>query len=161
MGAPAPKIEIVRAESAHDIACAKQLIIDYVDWLGVDLSFQNFDGEMAAFPGKYRLPKGLVLLAIVDGAPAGVVALRPLEEEGVCEMKRMWVAPDFQGLDLGRALTERLCEEARGLGYRVMRLDTIAVATAAIHVYRTSGFREIDAYCFNPGPDPLFFERAL
>lgn len=153
-------IEMRRAESSQDIASAKQLILDYVDWLGVDLSFQNFDAEMAAFPGKYSPPKGLVLLALVDGTPAGVVALRPLDGE-VCEMKRMWVVPEFQGLNLGREMTERLCGEAKGLGYRVMRLDTIAVATAAIHVYRSSGFREIDAYCFNPGPDPLFFERML
>lgn len=161
MGAKPPAIEIRRAESPKDVASAKQLIIDYVDWLGIDLSFQNFDAEMAAFPGKYCLPKGLVLLATVDGAPAGVVALRPLEEEGICEMKRMWVTPDFQGLKLGRGMTERLCEEARGLGYRVMRLDTVERAATAIHLYRSVGFREIDAYCYNPEPDVLFFERDL
>jgi len=161
MSARAPVIEIVRAESPDDFASAKQLIIDYVAWLGVDLTHQNFDEEMAAFPGKYGPPKGAVLLAKVSGAPAGVVMLHPLEEDGVCEMKRLWVSPTFQGNGIGRLLCDRLYVEGRRLGYRRMRLDTLVRAEAATQLYRNDGFREIDAYCFNPEPDALYFERDL
>lgn len=161
MFAPVPKIEVVRAESVDDIASAKQLILDYAAQFDVDMSFQGFDGEMVAFPGKYAPPSGVVLLAKVDGIPAGVVALRPLEDEGVCEMKRMWVIPSHQGKGIGRMLCDRLYAEARRLGYRRMRLDTVARAEAANHLYRSEGFREIEPYCYNPEPDVLYFERGL
>lgn len=154
-------IEIIRAESQKDLASAKRLILDYAAQFDVDMSFQDFDGEMASFPGQYAPPKGAILLAKAKRTPIGVVALRPLEGAGICEMKRMWVVPSCQGKGLGRMLCARLYEEARRLGYTVMRLDTVARAEAANRLYRGEGFREIEAYCYNPEPDVLFFEREL
>ena len=153
-------VEISAVGEKEDAEAAKQLILDYVDWLGVDLSHQGFEQEMAAFPGDYAPPRGVLLMARVDGLPAGVVGLRPLEDS-ICEMKRLWVPPQFSGLGLGRALCRRFIEEGRRLGYDKVRLDTVARAAAANHLYRTMGYREIKAYRFNPEPDALFFERDI
>ncbi|MFN3231917.1 MAG: GNAT family N-acetyltransferase [Alphaproteobacteria bacterium] len=154
------EIEIVEALEGPDIDAAKALIRAYVAWLGVDLSHQGFEAEMETFPGQYAPPKGALLLVRVDGVPAGVVGLRPLDGD-ICEMKRLWVAPEFSGFGLGRRLCTRFLEEGCRLGYRTVRLDTVARAQAANHIYRSMGFREIPAYRYNPEPDALYFERSL
>ena len=156
-----PDVKIIEVGNAPDIAAAKQLVRDYVAWLGIDLSHQNFEAEMEAFPGEYVPPSGALLLAKVNGMPAGVVGLRPLLDDGICEMKRLWVAPDFNGMGLGRLLCEHFMAVGRRLGYSRVRLDTVARAEAANHLYKALGFKEIEPYCFNPQPDALFFERTL
>src|SRR5262249_30039563 len=115
--------------------------------------------EMRALPGKYASPGGRLLLAYSDGTAAGVVAMRPLDVPGACEMKRLYVRPAFRGQSLGRTLAERLIAEARGAGYLRMRLDTVpGKMDRAIAMYRELGFREIPAYYPTPVRETLFME---
>ncbi|HUN50071.1 MAG TPA: N-acetyltransferase [Candidatus Sulfotelmatobacter sp.] len=153
--------EIVHATSAADIAAAKQLCLDYARGLDFSLSFQEFDAEMAGFPGEYAPPGGALLLGRRHGSTVGVVALRPLAS-GICEMKRLYLVPEARRSGLGRQLVVAVIEEARRLGYRTMRLDTVEHAMrAAISLYRSLGFREIPAYTVNPLPDVLYMELKL
>ena len=123
----------------------------------------DWEEELASLPGKYAPPGGALLLATVDGAPAGCVALRDLGE-GICEMKRMFVWPGLQGKGVGRALGEAILGEARALGYRTMRLDTSFRQQEALALYRRLGFHDIEPYYDLPEPlrDWLvFMERPL
>ena len=123
----------------------------------------EFEAELASLPGKYAPPEGALLLATVDGAPAGCVALRGLGD-GACEMKRMFVYAHLQGKGVGRALGEALIEEARSLGYRSMRLDTSIRQEEAQTLYRHLGFRDIEPYYDLPEPLRnwlVFMERQL
>ncbi len=133
----------------------------YAKFLGVDLCFQDFPEELAGLPGKYAAPVGELLLARGDsGDPLGCVALRPLEP-GVCEMKRLYVAPRARGLGLGRALVDRVLGEALRIGYREMRLDTLPVLKAATALYAAAGFAPIAAYYDTPLAETLFLARAV
>jgi ribosomal protein S18 acetylase RimI-like enzyme len=115
---------------------------------------------MAEVPGKYAPPTGALLIAERAGQVVGVVALRALDQ-GIAEMKRLYVAPEARGLDLGRRLAEAICAEAKRLGYRAIRLDTLPSMGAAIALYRSMGFRDIAPYTHNPVEGALFLERAL
>lgn len=151
----------VAAAAPSDLDAVRVLFRAYQAWLGLSLNFQDFEGELAALPGKYVPPRGALLLARADGAIAGVVALRPLEKS-ICEMKRLYVAGAFQRLGIGRVLTSAVIEAARAAGYRAMRLDTLASRMpAAVALYRGLGFVEIPAYIHNPEPDALYLELAL
>jgi putative acetyltransferase len=155
-------IEIIQAESAEHIAAARELFLEYAQSLGFSLCFQSFDEELANLPGKYAPPNGALLLAYADARPAGCVALRPLDRAGRCEMKRLYVRPEFRRLHLGRALVDRIIEEARRIGYTLMRLDTVADRMQeAVALYRTLGFREVAPYTNNPMPHTLFMELVL
>jgi putative acetyltransferase len=118
-------LTIVQAETAVQVSTARELIEEYALWLEFKLCFQGYEEEIQTLPGKYAPPSGRLLLALWDGRPAGVIALRPLEEPGVCEMKRLYVRPEFRGHQIGRVLAERIIAEAAGIGYSRMRLDTI------------------------------------
>lgn len=149
------------ASTADDLAAARRLFRAYADWLAVDLHFQGFEQELASLPGAYAPPQGRLLLARVGGDAAGCVGLRPLAP-GICEMKRLWVAPGFGGRGLGRALAEAIVQEARDAGYERMRLDTIPERMpAAQHVYRAQGFVEIPAYYHNPLAGVVMLELRL
>lgn len=155
-------LAIVQAETPQQIALARELMTEYAAALGFDLCFQNFDEEMRALPGKYAPPAGRILLAFWDGQPAGVIAMRAIEESGICEMKRLFVRPGYRGRALGRALAEKLIREARAIGYTRMRLDTIqGKMDRAIELYRELGFGEIPAYYPTPVRETLFMELAL
>ena len=154
-------MSFVQAESAEQVARARELFLEYAGWLGFSLCFQNFDEELAGLPGAYAPPKGRLLLASRDGEAAGCVALRPIQE-GACEMKRLYVRPAFRGLGLGRELAVRIIEEARALGYNRMLLDTLPDKMAgAIKVYRSLGFKEIGPYYQTPDKGFLFMELKL
>lgn len=154
-------IAIAAASSADELSLARALFLEYARSLDFELCFQSFDDELAGLPGKYAPPQGRLFLARVDGNVAGCIALRPLEP-GVCEMKRLWVRPLYRGRGVGRALCDRLIDDARQLGYRVMRLDTIGVTMQkAVSLYHALGFREIPAYYDNPIPGAVFLELTL
>jgi putative acetyltransferase len=153
-------IAFVDGSEPGRLAVARELIAEYGASVGVDLSFQAFEHELAELPGAYAPPTGRLLVALVDGEPAGCVALRPLGDEA-CEMKRLYVRPGFRGLRLGRALAERIVESARELGYRRMLLDTLPSMGAAQGLYRSLGFRETAAYTVNPVPGATFMVLDL
>jgi len=151
----------VQAESRAQIAQARDLFLEYAKSLGFSLCFQNFDQELANLPGDYSPPDGRLLLAEFDGQIAGCVALHKLEDD-TCEMKRLYLRPDFRGKGLGRALAHRIIWEARQIGYQRMRLDTVEpVMKDAVAMYRRIGFREITPYCNNPIAGALYMELVL
>jgi GNAT superfamily N-acetyltransferase len=136
-------VVIQQAESPEQIAQIRELFLEYAKWLGFSLCFQGFDQELASLPGRYAPPSGRLFLAMVDGAPAGCIGLRAMEPD-VCEMKRLYVRPQFRGHQLGRVLIQKLLDEARVIGYARMQLDTIpGQMDRAIALYREFGFQEI------------------
>ena len=157
---PTP-LALVAASTPRDLDSARALFREYAASLGFPLDFQGFEQELAALPGEYAEPRGTIVLARAEDGDAGCVALRPLADPGVCEMKRMYVRPAFRGRGLGRRLGERILGDARARGYRAMRLDTIDTMTPAIALYRDLGFRPIPAYRYNPIAGALYFELEL
>ncbi len=153
--------EIRLVETPEDIEVVAKLFREYESWLGLDLCFQGFEEELAGLPGKYSAPDGRLYLAIVDGEPAGCIALRKLEE-GICEMKRLYLNERARGQGIGRKLIEKVIADAREIGYKKMRLDTYpAKMGKAVSLYQVYGFTEIDAYYPNPHADTLFMELSL
>ena len=129
--------------------------------LGIDLCFQNFDKELAELPGEYVPPTGRLFLAIEEDNAAGCVALRKIGD-GICEMKRLYVRPEFRGTGLGRTLTETIIQAAREIGYGRMRLDTLpGKMDRAIAMYRSLGFKDIEPYYDNPVEGAAFMELEL
>ncbi|MBS1794958.1 MAG: GNAT family N-acetyltransferase [Acidobacteria bacterium] len=154
-------IEIIEAESPEQIETARALFREYEAWFGMNLCFQNFDEEVAGLPGKYARPDGRLYLALADGRPAGCIALRRLED-GICEMKRLYVRDEFRGRGLGVALIEQILADARALGCRKMRLDTFpAKMGKAVGLYEHYGFYPIPAYYHNPYGETLYLEKDL
>ncbi len=154
-------LTLAPAVSPAQIAQAHELFLEYAASLGFSLCFQNFDQELATLPGDYAPPEGRLLLAEYEGQLAGCIALHKLEP-GICEMKRLYLRPQFRGKGLGRRLAEHLIAEARLAGYQHMRLDTVEpVMQDAVGMYRKLGFREIQPYRQNPMPGTLYMELAL
>jgi putative acetyltransferase len=155
-------LSIVSASTVEHFDIARTLFREYQASLNIDLCFQSFEEELAGLPGKYAAPRGSLLLAFAeDGTPAGVIAMRPIENE-ICEMKRLYVRPLARGHNLGRRLIDRIFEEARSVGYKKMRLDTLTgLMDRAIMLYREIGFYEIPAYYNSPLPNELFLEIDL
>lgn len=154
-------MKIVQVQSPADIDRARELFEEYAAWLGINLCFQNFEKELAELPGEYVPPAGRLFLAFDDDQLSGCVALRSLGE-GTCEMKRLYVRPDFRGKGLGRELTQAVIDAAREIGYELVRLDTLpGRMDRAISMYRSLGFREIEAYYQNPVAGAMFMELSL
>ena len=154
-------IELHQIESAADVESARAIFREYEAWLGLDLCFQGFEDELRTLPGKYALPKGRLYLALVDKEVAGCIALRPLDD-GICEMKRLFVREQFRGLQIGRLLIERVIEDAGEIGYSAMRLDTFPPKMGkAVRLYESYGFHKIPAYYNNPNEGVLFMELKL
>jgi GNAT superfamily N-acetyltransferase len=142
---------IDRVGTEADIAAVAALFQSYAGSLGIDLGYQDFAAELAGLPGKYAAPDGALLLARgPEGAPLGCVALRPLDAGGCCEMKRLYVVPAGRGTGLGRALAEAAVTEARRIGYREVRLDTLPFMHAAMALYEAMGFVPIPPYYETP-----------
>lgn len=151
----------MRAKSPADIADVRTLFNEYAESLGFSLCFQSFEVELAKLPWEYAPPSGRLLLARSGAVAAGCVAMHKLKEE-ICEMKRLYVRPRFRGTGLGRRLAEEIIAQAREIGYRRMRLDTVvSVMGRAVELYRVLGFREITPYRENPIPSALYMELEL
>ena len=152
---------LMQAESPAQVSQVRELFLEYAQSLGFSLCFQNFDKELAGLPGDYASPDGRLLLAEHENQLAGCVALHRLEP-GICEMKRLYLRPQFRGKRLGRALADSIITEARQIGYQRMRLDTVEpVMKDAVAMYRRIGFREIAPYCQNPIAGALYMELEL
>ena len=151
----APAIQIVIAQGPDQLAQVRALFVDYAHSLAVDLCFQNFGAELASLPGDYAAPAGALLLALVDGLPAGCGALRPLPDvdyANACEMKRLFVRPAFRRFGLGRQLAQQLLDLGTQAGYSTLLLDTLDDMEAARGLYTTLGFVEVPPYYYNPIP---------
>jgi GNAT superfamily N-acetyltransferase len=142
---------LIRKAESGDVDAVRNLFREYAAGLGVDLSFQDFDAEVADPLGFYEV----VLLA-----EQGCVALRRIDYE-TCEMKRLYVRPAGRGSGLGRRLAEAVIAEARARGYCRMLLDTLPTMGAARGLYASLGFREIEPYRYNPVPGTTFLELVL
>jgi len=147
---------VIAIEPADDLDAVRELFAEYAASLGVDLSFQDFDRELATLASFYEL----ILVAQEDAPAAGCVAMRRLDD-ATCEMKRLYIRPEFRRHNLGRTLAERIIDEARHRGYTRMRLDTLPTMTAAIPLYESLGFVEIAPYRFNPIEGTKFMELRL
>ncbi|MEO7658475.1 MAG: GNAT family N-acetyltransferase, partial [Pyrinomonadaceae bacterium] len=154
-------LEILQAATSAQIVSARKLFREYEKWLGMDLCFQGFEAEMASLPGRYAKPSGRLLLGLHDENIAGCVALRKIED-GICEMKRLYVREDFRGLSIGIGLIEYVIDEAKTTGYSTMRLDTYPPKMGkAVKLYESHGFRLIPPYHDNPFDGVLFMECDL
>lgn len=154
------RVTIRAAEFPAEAELVRTLFLAYAQSLGFELCFQNFSEELAALPGVYAPPGGRLFLGLVEGEPAGCVALRKLDD-AVCEMKRMYVKPEFRAFGLGRRLAHQVITASREAGYRAMRLDTIRTMEAAIGLYRSLGFRSISPYYANPIEGAEYMELTL
>jgi len=161
---PSPPVAsgIEPARFPEDAAVIAGLFAEYIASLGIDLSFQDVDAELASLPGKYAPPQGTILIAR-DGAsnPIGCVALRPLPEHGACEMKRLYIRPGARGQNLGRRLAEAVILHARNAQYKRIFLDTLAPMKAAQGLYASLGFRPTQPYYNNPLPGTQFLMLDL
>jgi ribosomal protein S18 acetylase RimI-like enzyme len=153
--------DLQQVESPQQISAIRELFLEYAQSLNFSLCFQSFEKELAELPGDYAPPDGRLILATLNSPFAGCVALHKLEEQ-ICEMKRLYVRPDFRGKGLGRVLAERVVADAREIGYKRLRLDTVEpVMRDAVALYRKLGFREIAPYRENPIEGALYMELEL
>ena len=153
-------ITIIRAESHADYQAAKQLFIAYQKFLDVDLCFQSFDAELQQLPLMYGPPQGALLLAMNGSRYIGCVAFRK-KDEGICEMKRLFVEDDYKHQGIGRSLVENVIATAKKAGYQKMILDTLERLAPAINLYHSFGFTETSAYYSNPLQRVVYMQLEL
>lgn len=151
---------LVQVDTPQQVEDIRRLLREYEASLNVGLCFQGFEKELAELPGDYAPPRGRLLLACDNSQPAGCVALRGLDEE-TCEMKRLYLRPGFRGRGAGRRLAMAIISEARKLGYKKMRLDTLPTMREATALYESLAFKRIEPYCHNPIPGAVFMELQL
>jgi putative acetyltransferase len=176
----------IRETGDADLDVVRMLLREYAAYLNASVGeehicLESYEKELSTLPAPYHAPGGVILLALVDAEPAGVIALKPLTPlrsvfagERACEMKRLWVRPQFRGLRLGRLLSERLIEEAGAHGYTAIYLDTMpGTMQAANRIYGELGFSPVERYNDNPvlrqhigcadnrSPDVVFFRREI
>jgi GNAT superfamily N-acetyltransferase len=157
-----PSFRIAPVRTANDLASTVRLFRAYASSLDIDLSYQDFEAEMDAMPGKYAPPAGELLLARrSSGTPVGCVGLRPIEPHGCCEMKRLYVSPEGRGFGLGERLVYAVVKEAERIGYHEMRLDTLPSMAGAIALYRKLGFEPMEPYYDTPVIGTIFMRRSL
>lgn len=160
----APSIDVIEATSAEHLDSVRALFQEYAQQLDIDLAFQGFEQELAALPGDYAAPRGVLLLALVDGALAGCCALRPIDDVdyvNAAEMKRLFVRKAFRGFGLGRQLTEAVLSAALLRGYQSVLLDTLDDMESARALYEDLGFEEIPPYYHNPVPGAHYLKVDL
>lgn len=153
-------LKIVPAQSEEDFEVAKKLLTEYVDSLGFDLSFQDFEKELANLSNHFSSSDDCLLLAINKNQAIGCVAIKRFDN-GVCEMKRLYVKPQFRGSGIGRALAEAGIKHAQKVGYSCMRLDMVMPRKPARKLYFSLGFKDIEPYRYNPMERAVFMELKL
>ncbi len=153
-------MNVVHADTPERINLARELFLEYADWLAIDLCFQGFDKELATLPGDYAPPSGRLLLALADDGPAGCMALWPLAAD-TAELKRLYVREDWRGRGIGRRLVERLLDEARHIGYARVRLDSLPTMTSTTALYRSVGFVPCKRYYDSPLAETVFMELVV
>ncbi len=146
--------------SLEELEEVREIFIEYAEFLQVDLCFQDFEKELQTLHQVYAPPFGCIILAKENHQVLGCVALKP-SAEGVCEMKRLYVRPLARGKKLGNQMVDELIDFARKSGYKSMKLDTMTKLKEAVKLYQSKGFKEIEAYVYNPLPDVLYFELIL
>jgi carbonic anhydrase len=155
-------LRTLTVDDSEALEQVRQYFRNYAAWLGVDLSYQNFDQEMASLPGAYSAPQGRLFFAEIDGRPAGCVGVRPLpDSEGLCEMKRLYVAPEARGHGVGAALAMAAIKVAKEIGYKKLMLDTLPSMRMAVKLYRELGFTEAPAYYKTPVEGTMFLALDL
>ena len=160
----APDIHLRVADSAEELSSIRDLFLQYQAYLGIDLCFQGFAQELDTLPGDYAEPAGVLIMATIDGMPAGCCAFRPLvssDHLNACEMKRLFVRPAFRGFGLGRLLVEQVMARASLAGYSNMLLDTLSDMEAARALYQEVGFVEVAPYYHNPLPGAHYLMADL
>jgi len=153
-------INIIEATTKEHMDNARALFREYEEYLDVDICFQGFERELKELPGPYAPPGGCLLLAMEGNRAVGCVAVRPLGND-MCEMKRLYVRPEFHGRGYGRLLVEEIIGRAENIGYRAMRLDTLSSLKQAMRLYESFGFRKIEPYYENPLADVVYWELDL
>ena len=144
----------------EDLPTVKMLFSEYASSLGIDLSFQDFNRELAELPGEYAPPNGSILIARKESEAVGCVAMRCISNE-ICEMKRLYVRPRFRRKGLGKRLAVSAIQEAKRRDYHRMRLDTLPSMREALALYESLGFRQISPYRYNPIQGAVFLELDL
>ncbi len=153
--------EIIEVNSPELIEKTRLLFKEYEKWLDVSLCFQGFEEELKSLPGKYAPPDGRLYIVKYDNKFSGCIALRKLED-GICEMKRLYLREELRGKGIGRKLVEKIINDAKEIGYEKMRLDTIKEKMPnAVDMYERYGFVKIERYYDNPNPHTLFMELKL
>ncbi|MEO6984675.1 MAG: GNAT family N-acetyltransferase [Paralcaligenes sp.] len=152
--------QIYEARFPEDLEVVQAIFHEYAESLAIDLSFQDFESEVANLPGKFAAPRGRVLLAQNNGQVIGCIAMRPLGGT-TCEMKRLYIRPSGRGQQVGKQLATMICRIAKQEGYTGLRLDTLPNMQAAQRLYESLGFKPIAAYTFNPVEGAIFMECDL
>ena len=153
-------LEFIPAATTDDFQQARTLLREYEDFVEVDLCFDDFEQELRDLERMYGPPRGTFLLLRQGERTAGCVALRDLGN-GISELKRLFLRPEYRGQGLGRKCAEQIIQTAREMGYVAIRLDTLPIMRAAIDLYRSMGFYEIGAYADNPVEGAMCMELEL
>jgi ribosomal protein S18 acetylase RimI-like enzyme len=151
---------VIRPAHDPDVPAVREMLREYVDWIGLDLAFQEIDAELADLPGDYAPPGGALLVATERDRYLAMIAVRPLHGD-MAEMKRLYVRPEARGRGLARRLVAHICEHAKALGYREIRLDTLPNMREAQALYEALGFRDIEPYYDTPIAGTRFMARTL
>lgn len=153
-------VSLLTAHLPEHYATARLLFQAYADSLGFDLCFQNFSQEMATLEQQYAAPQGALLLLFRGQEAIGCCGVRRWDQ-GIAELKRMYLRPEARGQGAGRQLLDAACQTARHLGYTHLRLDTLPAMEAAVALYLRHDFYPIPAYRDNPVPGTLYLEKHL
>lgn len=153
-------MKIIIKPAYDEIENIRILFTEYKQMLGVNLDFQNYEQELEQLPGKYALPDGRLYIACNDDQATGCIALRKINVEN-CEMKRLYVRPEFRGHKIGQMLAEQILADAAKLKYKYILLDTLTTLKSAVILYKKLGFYEIEPYYQNPLENVIYMRLEL
>ncbi len=152
--------EYVQAKTTEQFEDARKLFMEYAETLDCSPCLQSIEKELERLPNEYGPPDGRLLLAVHKGKAAGCVAFRKIGD-GLCEMRRMYLRPEFRGRKIGKGLAAALLDEARNAGYSRIRLYTLPSMKEAIMLYHSLGFKDIAPYGEHSIPEAFYMELKL